>query len=66
MVFVFNFPISIAAIKATLIYPATQKHIDKYSQHEPYIINETAEDYKTITLPHIESKAFSIQVNFAS
>ncbi|XP_064633045.1 m7GpppX diphosphatase-like [Lineus longissimus] len=49
------------AIKTTVIYPATQKHIDKYSQHEPYMVNETAEDYRTITRPHIESKAFSIQ-----
>ncbi|XP_074646587.1 m7GpppX diphosphatase-like [Tubulanus polymorphus] len=48
-------------IKVTLIYPASQKHIDKYTEHEPYLICETATDYDTITLPHLHSQTFSIQ-----
>ncbi len=50
------------AIKTTLVYPATDKHIAKYSQQEMYLVEETPEDYKNITLPDIESSKFSIQV----
>ncbi|XP_043532839.1 m7GpppX diphosphatase [Chiloscyllium plagiosum] len=48
-------------IKTTVVYPATEKHIKKYLKQEMYLINETAEDYKTITSPYIESQSFSIQ-----
>lgn len=48
-------------IKSTLIYPATTKHLEKYSSQETFMISETPEDYKTITLPYIESAAFDIQ-----
>ena len=50
-------------LKSTLIYPATEKHIEKYSQHEVYIVHETPKDYKNITLPYIKENAFSAQVN---
>lgn len=50
-------------LQSTLIYPATEKHIDKYSRHALYIIHETPEDYRNITLPYIEDNAFSAQVN---
>ena len=49
-------------MKTSLVYPATQKHIDKYSTQEMFIVEETPEDYKNITLPFIESEQFSIQV----
>ena len=48
-------------MKATLIFPATKRHIEKYSEHEPFVINETPELYKDVTLPWIESSEFSIQ-----
>ena len=49
-------------MKTSLVYPATQKHIDKYSAQEMFIAEETPEDYKNITLPFIEFEQFSIQV----
>ncbi|XP_071511096.1 m7GpppX diphosphatase-like [Diadema antillarum] len=48
-------------IKATVIYPATEKHIQKYSFQEPHLIIESYEDYKTITKPHLDQMQFSIQ-----
>jgi len=50
-----------ADMKATLIFPATEKHISKYSEHEPFIIHETPELYRDVTLPCIEAGKFSIQ-----
>ena len=52
----------ILAVKTSMVYPATQKHFEKYSAQEMYIIEETPEDYKNITLPYLESEQFSIQV----
>ena len=52
-------------MKTSLVYPATQKHIDKYSAQEMFIAEETPEDYKNITLPFIESEQFSIQVGLS-
>lgn len=49
-------------IKATVVYPATEKHIQKYLRQEVHLIRETWEDYKNITLPFIQSQSFSIQV----
>lgn len=48
-------------LNATVIHPATPKHIEKFKRKELYIIDETSELYKKITLPHIESKSFSLQ-----
>merc|ERR550532_1308978 len=48
-------------IKTTLIHPATEKHIAKYTSQEMFLVEETAEDYQTITLPHIEEQNFSIK-----
>lgn len=49
-------------IKATVVYPATEKHIQKYLRQEVHLIRETWEDYRSITLPFIQSQSFSIQV----
>lgn len=48
-------------IKTTIIHPATNKHIEKFSTQNYYIINETAEIYKEIILPAIEKNQFSLQ-----
>ncbi|POI28329.1 hypothetical protein CIB84_007921 [Bambusicola thoracicus] len=48
-------------IKATVVYPATEKHLQKYLRQEVHLIRETWEDYKSITLPFIQSQSFSIQ-----
>jgi len=50
-----------SALKATIIYPATSKHIDKYVRIESVIVSETKEDYEQITLPYITQSQFSTQ-----
>lgn len=52
----------ILAVKTTIIHPATEKHIEKYSVQNVYMIDETPEIYKSITLPHIQGEQFDLQV----
>ncbi|GAB1866507.1 m7GpppX diphosphatase [Camponotus japonicus] len=49
------------SIHTTVIYPATQNHIEKYKRQELYIIDETYELYQQVTLPYIESKSLSLE-----
>ncbi|XP_068423169.1 m7GpppX diphosphatase [Clinocottus analis] len=49
------------AIKATVVCPATEKHVKKYQRQESSLVKETGEDYKSITLPYIEKQSFSVQ-----
>lgn len=51
------------SLKATLIYPATDKHIEKFSSTESYMIEETPELYENVSLPKIlkDSEQFSLQ-----
>lgn len=51
-------------IKTTLIYPATQEQIAKYSDQELYIVKESAEIYKKVTLPYIKKMATRVQVKY--
>ncbi|XP_055678866.1 m7GpppX diphosphatase [Lutzomyia longipalpis] len=51
----------INSVKTTVIYPATQKHIDKYSKQEVHIVQETQELYQEVTLKHIEREQFSLE-----
>ncbi|CAK9825645.1 m7GpppX diphosphatase [Anthophora retusa] len=48
-------------INATIIHPATAKHIKKFQKEELHIIDETYELYQKITLPYIESSSFSTE-----
>ncbi|XP_039212437.1 m7GpppX diphosphatase [Crotalus tigris] len=54
-------PPELNEIKTTVVYPATEKHLQKYLSRSVYLIQETGEDYKNITLPFIESQSISIQ-----
>lgn len=54
-------PPELSEIKTTVVYPATEKHLQKYLRQEAHLIRETWEDYKNITLPFIQSQSFSIQ-----
>ena len=49
-------------IKTTVIYPATDRHIAKYTKQEITLVEETWEDYRRITLPFLEEQTFKIQV----
>uniref|UniRef100_H9G395 m7GpppX diphosphatase n=1 Tax=Anolis carolinensis TaxID=28377 RepID=H9G395_ANOCA len=57
-------PPELNEIKTTVVYPASEKHVQKYLHQEVYLIQESGEDYKNITLPFIEAQSFSIQVCF--
>lgn len=48
-------------IKTTVVCPATEKHVKKYQRQESFLVEETAEDYQSITLPYIQKQSFSIQ-----
>ncbi|BFZ16203.1 hypothetical protein BsWGS_19242 [Bradybaena similaris] len=52
---------NVAHMKATLIHPATEKHITKYTDREPFIVRETPELYRSVVLPSIEESKFSFQ-----
>lgn len=52
----------IADVKTTVVYPATEKHLQKYLHQDLHLVRETGGDYKNITLPHLESQSLSIQV----
>ncbi|XP_072307881.1 m7GpppX diphosphatase [Eucyclogobius newberryi] len=54
-------PAHLNEIKATLVFPATQKHIQKYQRQESFLLEETAQDYLSITLPFIQEQRFSVQ-----
>lgn len=44
------------AMKVNLIYPATEKHINKYAQSPFHFIKETPEVYEKIVKPYIDSQ----------
>ena len=52
-------------VKATVIYPATKKHLEKYKSQKLFIVSETEADYNNITQPFLEKQfennVFSIQ-----
>uniref|UniRef100_A0A8C9DHR6 m7GpppX diphosphatase n=1 Tax=Prolemur simus TaxID=1328070 RepID=A0A8C9DHR6_PROSS len=48
-------------VKTTVVYPATEKHLQKYLRQDLRLIQETGEDYRNVTLPHLESQSLSIQ-----
>lgn len=47
-------------MKATIVYPATDKHINKYLDQDLFVVRETFEDYVKITLPFLEKEQFSV------
>ncbi|KAJ8275626.1 hypothetical protein COCON_G00073780 [Conger conger] len=48
-------------IKTTVVCPATEKHVKKYLRQETFLLEESGEDYLSITLPFIQSQSFSLQ-----
>ena len=49
-----------SAIRTTIIHPATNKHIDKYTRHDVRLIRETKADYESITLPFITGSQLNL------
>ncbi|KAM8812554.1 m7GpppX diphosphatase [Rhynchonycteris naso] len=54
-------PRQLSDVKTTVVYPATEKHLNKYLRQDLRLVRETGDDYKSITLPHLESQSLSIQ-----
>ncbi|XP_022700916.1 m7GpppX diphosphatase-like [Varroa jacobsoni] len=52
---------SLNEIKVTVIYPATEKHIEKYSRQELLLVTETAQLYKERVEPYLKDNCFSVQ-----
>ncbi|XP_015123992.1 m7GpppX diphosphatase [Diachasma alloeum] len=48
-------------LNVTITYPATNKHIEKWMPPEYYLIEETPELYKNVTLPRLLREPFSLQ-----
>ncbi|XP_003366212.1 scavenger mRNA-decapping enzyme DcpS [Trichinella spiralis] len=49
------------ALQLTLIQPASEQHIQKWSEEERCMVSETADDYRSITLQYIEKHKLSLQ-----
>uniref|UniRef100_A0A671SN64 m7GpppX diphosphatase n=1 Tax=Sinocyclocheilus anshuiensis TaxID=1608454 RepID=A0A671SN64_9TELE len=45
----------------SLVCPATEKHVKKYLHQEVFLVEESGEDYRNLTLPYISSQSFSVQ-----
>ncbi|KAM5226206.1 m7GpppX diphosphatase isoform 2-T6 [Hipposideros larvatus] len=56
-------PRQLSDIKTTVVYPATEKHLQKYLRQDLRLVQETGGDYKNITLPYLESQSLSIQLD---
>ncbi|XP_029021802.1 m7GpppX diphosphatase [Betta splendens] len=54
-------PLHLNEIKTTVVCPATEKHVKKYLRQESFLVEETFEDYQSITLPYIQEQSFSVQ-----
>ncbi|KAK6173523.1 hypothetical protein SNE40_016956 [Patella caerulea] len=54
-------PPSFPGYKTTMIYPATEKHIAKYSEQDVFVVHETKELYSMVTKPSLEQSSFSLQ-----
>ncbi|KAM8733767.1 m7GpppX diphosphatase [Acanthopagrus schlegelii] len=54
-------PSHLNEIKTTVVCPATEKHVKKYQRQESSLVEETGEDYRSITLPYIQKQSFSVQ-----
>ena len=49
-------------LKAMIVYPATQKHLEKYGAQKHRMVLETPELYESITKPYIETHPMSLEV----
>ncbi|XP_071783258.1 m7GpppX diphosphatase [Centroberyx gerrardi] len=54
-------PAHLNEIKTTVVCPATEKHVKKYQRQESFLVEETGDDYQSITLPYIHKQSFSVQ-----
>ncbi|XP_005813286.1 m7GpppX diphosphatase [Xiphophorus maculatus] len=48
-------------IKTTVVCPATEKHVKKYRRQESFLVEETGDDYRSVTLPYVQQQSLSLQ-----
>ncbi|XP_019874062.2 m7GpppX diphosphatase [Aethina tumida] len=53
--------VELNGIKATIIHPATEKHIVKFSAQKLYIVDETPKIYNEIVQPFLMKEQFNLQ-----
>lgn len=51
-----------SASKATVIHPASDKHIGKYETKLIYIVEETPDLYQSVTYPYLKDEQLNLQV----
>ncbi|XP_036718018.1 m7GpppX diphosphatase isoform X2 [Balaenoptera musculus] len=56
-------PRQLSDVKTTVVYPATEKHLQKYLHRDLRLVRETGDDYRNVTLPHLESQSLSVQLD---
>lgn len=54
-------PRQLSDIKTTVVYPVTEKHLQKYLRQDLRLVRETGADHRNITLPYLVSQSLSIQ-----
>ncbi|XP_068023381.1 m7GpppX diphosphatase [Melanerpes formicivorus] len=54
-------PPELSELKATVVFPASQKHLQKYLRQEVFLVRETWQDYQDITLPFLREQSLSLQ-----
>ncbi|CAG9834670.1 unnamed protein product [Diabrotica balteata] len=52
----------LSVIKTTVIHPATEKHIVKFSTQKLYIVDETPKLYEEVILPQLSDEQLHLQV----
>ncbi|XP_006140703.2 m7GpppX diphosphatase [Tupaia chinensis] len=54
-------PRQLSDVKTTVVYPATEKHLQKYLRQDLCLVRETGADYRNVTLPHLQAQSLSVQ-----
>ncbi|KAM8847757.1 m7GpppX diphosphatase [Synchiropus picturatus] len=54
-------PAQLNEMKVTIVHPATKEHVNKYTRQDRVLVEETGEDYQSITLPFIHAQSFSLK-----
>ena len=53
----------VGEVRVTTVYPATEKHVKKYSSQKFQLVMETPENYQKITKPFAEKQSLSLDVS---
>jgi len=51
-------------VKVVTVYPATQKHLEKYGPENKRMVLETPEQYENITKPYVLEHSMALEVRY--